>query len=121
MIKVVEFFLLSLISGKSQLQDVWEALGLPGVVAQSLQKRFCGAKGCDEEVRGDMISKHYRSKTDFKKLEELRKLSKEAAEDLKKTLDPHTEYMFKNEHSAPTGRPTELSLNQFQKCSKGMM
>ena len=53
---------------------------LPGVESQSKQVRFCAAKGCEEKVRSDVIARHYRMKTDFNKLKDIRKLSKEAAD-----------------------------------------
>jgi len=72
---------------------------LPGVESQSKQMRLCAARGCGEEVRGDRIARHYRMKTDFNKLNDLRKLSKEAADDVKQTLDPHIRYMYENNHT----------------------
>ena len=47
---------------------------LPGVVASSKLKRIRGAEGCDVQVVGTELPQHYRARTDFKKLGQLRKL-----------------------------------------------
>ena len=67
---------------------------LPGVVAPSKVKRICGAEGCGVHVVGTELPHHYKARSDFKKLGQLRKMATEAAEEELKGLDPHTVYMF---------------------------
>ena len=67
---------------------------LPGVVAPSKVKRICGAEGCGAHVVGTELPHHYKARSDFKKLGQLRKMATEAAEEELKGLDPHTVYMF---------------------------
>ena len=67
---------------------------LPGVVAPSKVKRICGAEGCGVQVVGTELPHHYKARTDFKKLGQLRKMATEVAEEELKGLDPHTVYMF---------------------------
>ena len=95
---------------------------LPGVVAPSKLKRRCGAEGCDVQVVGTELPQHYRARTDFKKLGQLRKLPIEVAEEELKGLDPHTAYMFRHKHSSlnlprwDTHRPVPKPLPKlFQK------
>ena len=67
---------------------------LPGVVAPSIVKRICGAEGCGVHVVGTELPHHYKARSDFKKLGQLRKMATEVAEKELKCLDPHTVYMF---------------------------
>ena len=67
---------------------------LPGVVAPSKVKRICGAEGCGVHVVGTELPHHYKARSDFKKLGQLRKMATEVAEEELKGLDPHTVYMF---------------------------
>ena len=66
---------------------------LPGVVAPSKVKRICGAEGCGVQVVGTELPHHYKARTDFKKLGQLRKMATEVAEEELKGLDPHTVYI----------------------------
>ena len=54
---------------------------LPGVVAPSKVKRICGAEGCGVHVVGTELPHHYKARSDFKKLGQLRKMATEAAEE----------------------------------------
>ena len=63
---------------------------LPGVVAPSKVKRICGAEGCGVHVVGTELPHHYKARSDFKKLGQLRKMATEVAEEELKGLDPHT-------------------------------
>ena len=47
---------------------------LPGVEAPSKTKRICEAEGCDAQVVGTELPNHYKARTDFAKLGELRRL-----------------------------------------------
>ena len=67
---------------------------LPGVVAPSKVKRICGAEGCGVHVVGTELPHHYKARSDFKKLGQLRKMATEVAEEELKGLDPHTVSMF---------------------------
>ena len=67
---------------------------LPGTIEPCKERRHCGADRCDEQLVGTSISQHYKSKTDFGKLKELRSLPRQLAEEKLKTLDPHLAYMF---------------------------
>ena len=62
---------------------------LPGTIEPCKERRHCGADRCDEQLVGTSISQHYKSKTDFGKLKELRSLPRQLAEEKLKTLDPH--------------------------------
>ena len=59
-------------------------------------QRVCGADGCGKVTRGTDLLKHYRNKTDFTKLKELKNMSIDAAEIMVKTVDLHTRFMFEN-------------------------
>ena len=80
---------------------------MPPKLIQSLPlskiKRICGA--CNEEIRGTDIAKHYRTKTDFKILKNLKSFSKERAKIELKNIDCHTAFMFENDFSL-TNLPT---------------
>ena len=69
---------------------------MPPKLIQSLPpskiKRICGA--CNEEIRGTDIAKHYRTKTDFKILKNLKSFSRERAKKELKNVDCHTAFMF---------------------------
>ena len=73
---------------------------LPGVEAPSKLKRVCGAEGCEVQVVGTELPYHYKARTDFEKLGELRRLPEEMAEERLKDLDPHTVYMFRKKHTS---------------------
>ena len=73
---------------------------LPGTIEPCKERRHCGADRCNEQLVGTSISQHYKSKTDFGKLKELRSLPRQLAEEKLKTLDPHLAYMFRHNHSA---------------------
>ena len=63
-------------------------------------KRVCGAEGCEVQVVGTELPYHYKARTDFEKLGELRRLPEEMAEERLKDLDPHTVYMFRKKHTS---------------------
>ena len=73
---------------------------LLGVVAPSKVKRICGAEGCGVQVVGTELPHHYKARTDFKKLGQLRKMASEVAEEELKGLDPHTVYKFRHKHTS---------------------
>ena len=52
---------------------------LLGVVAPSKVKRICGAEGCGVQVVGTELPHHYKARTDFTKLGNLRKMATEVA------------------------------------------
>ena len=89
---------------------------LPGVVAPSKVKRICGAEGCGVHVVGTELPHHYKARSDFKKLGQLRKMATEVAEEELKGLDPHTVYMFRHKHTSlalprwDTHRPAFISV-----------
>ena len=72
---------------------------LPGVEAQSKLTRFCAVPGCKEKLLGTRLPRHYKSMTDFKKVEELNNLPKETAERMLESIDKHTAFIFKNGYS----------------------
>ena len=43
--------------------------------------------------------KHYRNKTNFVKLEELKNMAKDVNTEMVKNVDPHTQFMFENGYS----------------------
>ena len=71
-----------------------------GMTPPSLLKRVCGAVGCEKEMRGNDLPRHYQQKTNFELLTRLYSLSSEAAEEMVKTVDSHTAFMFTNKYSA---------------------
>ena len=81
-----------------------------------MAKKLCNATGCDMEVRGCDIPHHYKTKTDWKLLEQLKLMSSDVAEEESKKADGHTLYMFKNNHSAAnlpkwiTHRPVKRAI-----------
>ena len=73
---------------------------IDGVESQSKLKRVCAAQGCGLEIRGTNLGRHYKMNTNFQMLHELKLLSSEVAEStVKHKADPHTAYMFRNNHS----------------------
>ena len=57
--------------------------------AHSKIKRQYGASLCGEEIRGTDLPKHYRIKTDLKKLNYLKSLFRDAAKKELKHVDTH--------------------------------
>ena len=50
-------------------------------------------------MRGCDLARHYKNRTNFQHLSELKKMTSNAAEEKAKTMDSHTVYMFRNGHS----------------------
>ena len=51
------------------------------VTPPSLVKRVCGALGCGAVVRGCDLPRHYKSKTNFEDLRELKEMASDAADE----------------------------------------
>ena len=79
--------------------------GLPGAEALSKKVRICNAVGCNETVRGTDIGQHYKLKTNFEKIDTLKKMSEQEAEKELLSVDCHTVFMFKNGHHTPQKLP----------------
>ena len=67
---------------------------------------------------GNHLARHYKLKTNFQKLGEIRKFSPEKANTEKDKLDPHTRYMFENNHTAtnpPSWKTHKLATKPIPK------
>ena len=70
-----------------------------------MRARDCMAPGCGASMRGSDLARHYRLKTDFKKIVAVKKLSPSEAETELKAMDVHTAFMFKSGYHSSDKSP----------------